>query len=49
MKKATEFLEEIYGDLEESLPPIRWAEQYYISFYNDATKTYLVKTMWHKS
>ncbi len=49
MTKATEFLEEIHSDLKGPLPPTRWGEQYYISFYDDATGTYYVKTMRHKS
>ena len=49
MTRATEFLEEIHSDLGGPLPPTRWGEQYYISFYDDATGTYYVKTMQHKS
>ena len=44
-----EFLEEIYNDLGGLLPPIYWEKQYYISFYDNATGTYHVKTMRHKS
>ena len=49
MTRATEFLEEIHSDLGGPLPPTRWGEQYYISFYDDATGAYYVKTMRHKS
>ncbi len=49
MTRATGFLEEIHSDLEGPLPPTSWGEQYYISFYDDATGTYHVKTMRHKS
>ncbi len=49
MTRATEFLEEIHNDLGGPLPPTRLGEQYYISFYDDATGTYYVKTMRHKS
>ena len=49
MTKAMEFLEEIHNGLRGLLPPTRWREQYYMSFYDDATGTYHVKTMRHKS
>ncbi len=49
MTMATEFLQEIHSDLGEPLPPTRWGEQYYISLYDDATGTYYVKIMRHKS
>ena len=49
MTKAIEFLEEIHSDLGEVLPLTQWGDQYYISFYYDATGTYYVKTMQHKS
>ncbi len=49
MIRATEFLEEIHSDLEGPLPPTRRGEQYYISFYDNATGTYHIKTMRHKS
>ncbi len=46
---ATEFLQEIHSDLGGPLPPTRLGEQYYIFFYDDATVTYYVKTIRHKS
>ncbi len=49
MTRATEFLEEIYNDLGGPLPSTRWGEKYYVSFYDDATGTYLVRTIRHKS
>lgn len=49
MIRVTEFLEEIYTDLERSLSPIRWEEQYYISFYDVKTENYDIKTMKYKS
>ncbi len=49
MTMATEFLEEIHSDLVGSLPQTRWGEQSYISFYDDATGTYYINIMRHKS
>lgn len=45
MTKTKKFLEDIYGDLERLLPSIQWKKQYYISFYNNITRTYYVKIM----
>ncbi len=49
MTRVTEFLEQIHSDLGGQLPPTRWREQYYISFYDNAIGTYHVKTVQHKS
>lgn len=49
MTKAIEFFKEINSDLKGPLPPTRQEEQYFISFYDDATGTYYVKTMRNKS
>lgn len=48
MTRITKFLEEIYSDLGKPLPLIHCGEQYYISFYDDTTGTYHIKTMQHK-
>lgn len=49
MIRVIEFLKEIHSNLGRLLPPIRWKKQYYISFYDDATRIYNVQTMWYKS
>ena len=49
MTRAMEFLEEIHSDLGGSLLLTCCGEQHYISFYDDVTVTYHVKTMWYKS
>ena len=49
MTRATKFLEKIYSNLGRLPPPTHWKNQYYISFYDDATGTYHVKTMRYKS
>ncbi len=49
MTRAKELLEEIHSDLGGPLPPKRLGEQYYNSFYDDATGTHYVKTMRNKS
>ena len=49
MRKATKFLEEIDSNLRGLLPSTRWREQYYISFYDNITRVYYVRTMQHKS
>lgn len=43
MTRATKFFEEIYSNLKGPLPPTKCGEQYYISFYDNATGTYYVK------
>ena len=48
MIRANKFLEEIYNDLGRLLFLIYWGKQYYISFYDDAIRTYHIKTIWHK-
>ena len=47
--KATEFIEKILSDLRGPPPITQWGKQYYIFFYDDAARTYNVKTMRHKS
>lgn len=49
MTRATEFLEEINSDLGGLLSLIEQRKLYYIFFYNDATRTYYIKIMQHKS
>ncbi len=49
MALATEFLELLHSDLGGPLLSTKYEYIFYISFYNDATGTYYVKSLRHKS
>ncbi len=49
MTYATEFLELLHNDLGGSLPSTKYGYIINISFYDEATKTYHVKSLRHNS
>ncbi len=49
MTQATKFLELLHSDLGQPLPSTQYGYIFYISLYDDATGTYYVKPLRHKS
>ncbi len=47
--RATEFLELLQSDLGRLLPFTKYRYIFHISFYDDTTETYYVKSLRHKS